>query len=74
MLSIVEVPESFKTFENRDFPKQPTEEALEVIKTLDKLIEPEEDPVEIKEETNKPIQIYIISAAVYSMYNCIKNV
>ena len=37
---IVEVPKSFELFENRDLPKQPTEEALEIIKILDKLIEP----------------------------------
>ena len=58
MLGIVEVPKSFKifkSFENRDFPKQPIEEALEVVKTLNELIEPEEDPIGIKEEISKLI-------------------
>ena len=49
------MPESFKIFENKDFPKQPMEEALEVIKILDKLMEPKEDPIEIKEKISKPI-------------------
>ena len=40
MPDIVEVPESFELFKNRDLPKQPTEKALEVIKILDKLIKP----------------------------------
>ena len=33
-----------------------------------------EDPMETKEEISEPIQIYIISAAAYSIYNHIKNV
>ena len=40
MPGIMEVPELFKLFKNRDLSKQPTEEALEVIKMLDKLIKP----------------------------------
>ena len=54
MPGIMEVPELFEIFENRDFPKQPIEEALEVVKILDKLMEPKEDPIEIKEEISKP--------------------
>ena len=38
MPGIVEIPKLFELFENRDLPKQPIEEALEVIKILDKLI------------------------------------
>ena len=41
ILGIIKVPESFKTFKlfkNKDFPKQLTEEALKVVKTLNKLI------------------------------------
>ena len=40
MLGIVEIPESFKSFKNRDLPRQSTEKALEVIKILGKLMEP----------------------------------
>ena len=39
MPGIVEVSESFELFENRDLPKQPIEEILEIIKILDKLME-----------------------------------
>ena len=68
------IPELFKTFENKDFPKQPIKEVLEVVKMLNKLIEPKEDPIEIKKEISKPIQIYIISAAAYSIYDHIKKI
>ena len=40
MPGIIELPKSFKLFKNRDLLKQPTEEALKVIKILNKLIEP----------------------------------
>ena len=40
MPGIIEVPKTFKLFKNRDFPKQPIEEALKIIKILNKLIEP----------------------------------
>ena len=49
ILGIMKVPE------NKDFLKQPTEEALKVVKILDKLIEPKEDPIKIKKEISKPI-------------------
>ena len=55
ILDLVDVPESFEIFENRDFPKQPTEKVSEVVKTLNKLMEPKEDPIEIKEDINKLI-------------------
>ena len=55
MPGIVEMPELFERFKNRDFLKQPIEEVLEVVKILDKLIEPKEDPIKTKEEINKPI-------------------
>ena len=77
MPGIIEVPilfETFELFENRNFLKQSIEEALEIIKMLNKLIKPKEDPMEIKEEINKLIQIYIISAAAYGIYNHIKNI
>ena len=74
MPGIVEVSKLFKIFENKDFPKQPIKEALKVIKILNKLMEPGGGPIKIKQEINKPIQIYIISAAAYSIYNYIKNI
>ena len=40
MPGIVEVPELFELFGNRDLPKQLIEKALKIIKILDKLIEP----------------------------------
>ena len=40
MPNIVEMPESFKLFKNRDLLKQPIKKVLEVIKILDKLIKP----------------------------------
>ena len=40
ILGIIEVPELFKLFKNRDLLKQPIEEALKIINILDKLIEP----------------------------------
>ena len=40
MPGIIEVPETFESFKNRDFPKQPMEEALKIVKILDKLIKP----------------------------------